>query len=130
MSFKQSKDGKMKVIIQGAPEPKKAPEIDHSAPLVERIIANLRHIYDPEMPLNIYDLGLIYGIELDDFNNVTITMTLTAPNCPAADFILEEVRTKTAAFDDVNKVTVNLVWDPPWTRDSMSDEAKLELGLL
>lgn len=94
----------------------------------EAIVAMLKTVYDPEIPVNVYDLGLIYNIEVDDEKNVRIDMTLTAPNCPAADFILEDVRMKIESVDDVNNVEVNLVFEPEWDKDMMSEEAKLELG--
>ena len=94
------------------------------------IVATLKNIYDPEIPVNVYDLGLIYNIEVDDEKNVRIDMTLTAPNSPAADFILEDVRMKIESVDDVNNVEVNLVFEPEWDKDMMSEEAKLELGFL
>lgn len=94
----------------------------------EAIVAMLKTVYDPEIPVNVYDLGLIYNIEVDDEKNVRIDMTLTAPNCPAADFILEDVRMKIESVDGVNNVEVNLVFEPEWDKDMMSEEAKLELG--
>lgn len=96
----------------------------------EAIVAMLKTVYDPEIPVNVYDLGLIYNIEVDDEKNVRIDMTLTAPNSPAADFILEDVRMKIESVDDVNNVEVNLVFEPEWDKDMMSEEAKLELGFL
>lgn len=96
----------------------------------EAIVSMLKTVYDPEIPVNIYDLGLIYKVDIDDEKNVRIDMTLTAPNCPAADFILEDVRQKVASIDGVRNVEVNLVFEPEWDRDMMSEEAKLELGLL
>lgn len=96
----------------------------------EAIVAMLKTVYDPEIPVNVYDLGLIYNIEVDDEKNVRIDMTLTAPNCPATDFILEDVRMKIESVDDVNNVEVNLVFEPEWDKDMMSEEAKLELGFL
>ena len=96
----------------------------------EAIVAMLKTVYDPEIPVNVYDLGLIYNIEVDDEKNVRIDMTLTAPNCPADDFILEDVRMKIESVDDVNNVEVNLVFEPEWDKDMMSEEAKLELGFL
>ncbi len=96
----------------------------------EEIVRMLKTVYDPEIPVNIYDLGLIYDVDIDDDKNVTITMTLTAPNCPAADFILEDVRFKIGSIKDVNNVIVNLTFEPEWNRDMLSEEAKLELGLL
>lgn len=91
----------------------------------------LRTVYDPEIPVNIYDLGLIYRIELDDeATRLQVDMTLTAPNCPAADFILEDVRTKLEAIRGLESVDVQLVFEPEWTKDMMSEEAKLDLGLM
>ena len=96
----------------------------------ERIIAMLKTVYDPEMPVNIYDLGLIYKIDLQDDGDVSIDMTLTAPNCPAADFIMEDVRQKVDSVEGVNSSVINLVFEPEWDKDMMSEEAKLELGFL
>ena len=90
----------------------------------EAIVAMLKTVYDPEIPVNVYDLGLIYKVDIDEEKNVRIDMTLTAPNCPAADFILED------AVDGVNNVEVNLVFEPEWDKDMMTEEAKLELGFL
>lgn len=96
----------------------------------EKIVGMLKTVYDPEIPVNVYDLGLIYEVDVDDDKNVTITMTLTAPNCPAADFILEDVRFKVSTVPEVNNVIVNLTFEPEWNRDMLSEEAKLELGFL
>ena len=96
----------------------------------ERIIDVLKTVYDPEIPVDIYNLGLIYRIDLHDDGVLEIDMTLTAPNCPAADFIVEDVRLKLAAIDGVTDARVNLVFEPEWDKDMMSDEAKLELGFL
>ena len=97
----------------------------------ERVIEVLRTVFDPEIPVNIYDLGLIYKIELnDDATELSVDMTLTAPNCPAADFILEDVRQKLETISDLNKVDVQLVFEPEWNKDMMSEEAKVELGFL
>ena len=95
-----------------------------------KIVQVLKEVYDPEIPVNVYDLGLIYNIDLDDENNVEIRMTLTAPNCPIADDILNEVHDKVKEVNEVNEVKIDLVFDPPWDKDLMSEEAKLELGLL
>ncbi|SBV95998.1 iron-sulfur cluster assembly protein [uncultured Dysgonomonas sp.] len=95
-----------------------------------KIVNMLKTVYDPEIPVNVYDLGLIYEVEVDDDKNVTITMTLTAPNCPAADFILEDVRYKVESIKEVNNVIVNLTFEPQWNKDMLSEEAKLELGFL
>ena len=96
----------------------------------EAIVAALKTVYDPEIPVSVYDLGLIYKVDIDEAKHVQIDMTLTAPNCPAADFIVEDIRMKVEAVDGVKSVHVNLVFDPEWHRDMMSEEAKLELGLL
>jgi len=95
----------------------------------ERIVDVLRTVYDPEIPVNIYDLGLIYKIDLKDDSTVDIDMTFTAPTCPAADFILEDVRQKVDALDGVKSASVNLVFEPAWDQSMLSDEARLELGL-
>ncbi len=96
----------------------------------EKIVDMLKTVYDPEIPVNVYDLGLIYKIDVADGGAVTIDMTLTAPNCPVADFIVEDVRQKVASIDGVTSATVNLVFEPEWDREMMSEEAKLELGFL
>ncbi|MDP4276509.1 MAG: iron-sulfur cluster assembly protein [Bacteroidota bacterium] len=98
--------------------------------LEESIVKMLRTVYDPEIPINIYDLGLVYQIDAQPEGDVVIEMTLTAPNCPAADFILEDVRMKVESIEGVKSVTVNLVFEPVWDKDMMSEEAKLELGFL
>ena len=97
--------------------------------LEERIVAMLKTVYDPEIPVNIYDLGLIYRIETNN-GDVIIDMTLTAPNCPAAEFIMEDVKMKIESVEGVKSVIVNLVFEPEWDKDMMSDEAKLELGFM
>ena len=94
------------------------------------VVNALKNTYDPEIPVNIYDLGLIYKIDVDDYNQVIITMTLTAPNCPVADELLMEIKEKVEAIDDVKTATINLTFDPPWDKDMMTEEAMLELGLL
>lgn len=96
----------------------------------ERIVEMLKTVYDPEIPVNIYDLGLIYKIDVDENGAVFIDMTLTAPNCPAADFIMEDVRQKVESIEEVCNATINLVFEPEWDKDMMSEEAKLELGFL
>ena len=97
--------------------------------LNERVIELLRTVYDPEIPVNIYDLGLIYNIDInEEGNQLQEDMTLTAPNCPAADFIVEDVRQKLETIEDFRRVDVNLVFEPEWNKDMMSEEAKLELG--
>jgi FeS assembly SUF system protein len=94
------------------------------------IVHILKNIYDPEIPVNIYDLGLIYEINPKEDNTVEIVMTLTAPNCPIADQILEEVKGKIEMLDSVKECIVTLVFDPPWDQSMMSEEALLELGML
>ena len=98
--------------------------------LETRIIQELKNIYDPEIPVNIYDLGLIYDIDIDKHNNVEITMTLTTPNCPIADQLLTDVKKYITYIKGVNDVKINLVFYPPWDKSMMSDEALLELGML
>ena len=90
----------------------------------------LRTVFDPEIPVDIYSLGLIYKIDIADDGALNIDMTLTAPNCPAADFILEDARLKLESVDGITSVNINIVFEPEWTQDMMSEEAKLELGLL
>lgn len=96
----------------------------------ENIIEVLKTVYDPEIPVNVYDLGLIYKIDLQDDGELVLDMTLTAPNCPAADFIMEDIRQKVESVEGVTSATVNLVFEPEWDKDMMSEEAKLELGFL
>ncbi|MCD7720945.1 MAG: iron-sulfur cluster assembly protein [Prevotellaceae bacterium] len=97
----------------------------------ERVVEMLKTVYDPEIPVNVYDLGLIYRIEVsDDCRGLEVDMTLTAPNCPAADFILEDVRQKLEAIEGLERVDVRLVFEPEWNKDMMNEEAKLEMGLL
>ena len=103
---------------------------NENTPIEEKIVKMLRTVYDPEIPVNVYDLGLIYNVEVDDEKNVKIEMTLTAPNCPAADFIVEDVRMKIESIEDVKSVDIQLVFEPEWDKDMMSEEAKLELGFL
>ncbi|MCX7863398.1 MAG: iron-sulfur cluster assembly protein [Bacteroidales bacterium] len=95
-----------------------------------KIVDVLKKIYDPEIPVNIYDLGLIYDILIDDEYNVEIKMTLTSPNCPMVDSMLQEIYDKTRTIDGVKSVVLNIVFDPPWDKSMMSDEAKLDLGLI
>ncbi|RRD93118.1 metal-sulfur cluster assembly factor [Bacteroides heparinolyticus] len=96
----------------------------------EKIVAMLKTVFDPEIPVNVYDLGLIYKIDVSDDGEAVIDMTLTAPNCPAADFIMEDVRQKVESIDGLVSATINLVFEPEWNKDMMSEEAKLELGFL
>jgi FeS assembly SUF system protein len=96
----------------------------------EKIVALLKTVFDPEIPVNIYDLGLIYEINVTDSGEVNINMTLTAPNCPVADFIVEDVRQKVETVEGVISCIINLVYEPEWDKEMMSEEAKLELGFL
>ena len=96
----------------------------------EKIVKMLKTVYDPEIPVNVYELGLIYKIDLDDNACLRLDMTLTAPNCPAADFILEDIRMKLESIEGIKSVDVNLVFEPEWNQDMMTEEAKLELGFL
>ena len=111
------------------PAGKRQPEIKGDT-LEERIVSAIRTVYDPELPVNVYDLGLIYSIEQENAGSVCIKMTLTAPACPVAGTLPGMVEQAVARLDEVDAVCVELVWDPPWTRDCMSDAARLELGLL
>ena len=98
--------------------------------LEAEIVRTLKTIFDPEIPVNIYDLGLIYAVDIHDDRNVEVKMTLTAPNCPMADQLLSEVNEKTNAIEGVKEAKINLVFDPPWDKSMMSEEAMLDLGLL
>jgi FeS assembly SUF system protein len=98
--------------------------------LGEEIVKVICTIYDPEIPVNIYELGLIYDVEVSDIGDVRIEMTLTSPNCPVAESLPAEVEEKVKAIDKINDAKVNIVFEPPWTKEMMSDEAKLELGML
>ncbi len=105
-------------------------EISEKQEIEARIAGVLKSVYDPELPVNIYDLGLIYEINVDDDHVAHITMTLTAPNCPLADQVVEEVKYKVAGTRGVKDCQVKLTFNPPWNRDMMSEEAKLDLGFL
>lgn len=96
----------------------------------EEIVRMLKTVYDPEIPVNVYDLGLIYDIDIQDNGHVVVTMTLTAPNCPAADFIMEDVKMKVESVKGIKEVTINLTFEPEWSKEMMSEEALLELGFL
>jgi len=125
------------VIQPGAPAPQTGelqtaglmPDPERDAALRPAVVAALSRVYDPEIPVNIYDLGLVYDIVIDAAGTVGIRMTLTAPACPAAQFLPGEVRRRVAEVPGVADVKVDLVWEPPWDRDRMSDAAKLQLGL-
>jgi FeS assembly SUF system protein len=99
------------------------------ADLKENVIAEIKKIFDPEIPVNIYELGLIYKVEVDEANKVYIEMTLTSPNCPVAESLPKDVKDNTMKVEGVSDVDLKLVWDPPWDKDKMSEAAKLELNL-
>lgn len=101
-----------------------------TAVLGDKIVRTLKTIFDPEIPVDIYELGLIYDVFVNEDNDVKILMTLTTPNCPVAESLPQEVKEKVRSLDEVNDVELELTFDPPWTRDLMSEEAKLELGFL
>jgi FeS assembly SUF system protein len=98
--------------------------------LGDRVVEALRTVYDPEIPVNIFELGLIYKIDVDDQNAVQVDMTLTSPMCPVAETLPEEVKTKIEAIEGVTAAAVNVVWDPPWNPSMMTEEAQLELGII
>ena len=95
-----------------------------------KTVEMLRTVFDPEIPVNVYDLGLIYKIDVSDDFEITVDMTLTAPSCPAADFIMEDIQQKLDSIHGVKSATVNLVFEPEWNKDMMSEEAKLDLGFM
>ena len=97
--------------------------------LITKVISEIKKIYDPEIPVNIYELGLIYKIEIDNEKRVLIEMTLTSPNCPVAESLPNSVKDNILKIDGIKNVDLKLVWDPPWTKDKMSEAAKLELNL-
>ena len=97
--------------------------------LKDKIITEIKKIYDPEIPVNIYELGLIYKIEVDKENNALIEMTLTSPNCPVAESLPNSVKENILKIDEIKNVEIKLVWDPPWTKEKMSEAAKIELNL-
>ncbi|MBL8033358.1 MAG: DUF59 domain-containing protein [Leptospiraceae bacterium] len=105
-------------------------ELSAKDELRERIIAQLRTCFDPEIPVNVYDLGLIYGIDIADDMSVRIDMTLTSPNCPSIESLPSEIQQKAESVEGVKEVKIELIWDPPFHTGMMSDEAKLQLGLM
>jgi FeS assembly SUF system protein len=117
--------------LDGFLKPQPAPSAGEiGGNLYEAVIDALKEIYDPEIPVNIYDLGLIYGVEVSEGSHVAVTMTLTTPHCPVAESMPGEVELRVGSVPGVGVAEVNLVWDPPWDPQKMSDEAKLELGML
>ena len=124
--------GRKKDYLEGflAQQPSTASPVEPGGALYERVIDALREIYDPEIPVNIYDLGLIYAVDVTEDGDIAITMTLTTPHCPVAESMPGEVEMRVLAVPGVRDAEVNLVWDPPWGPNLMSDEARLELGML
>jgi FeS assembly SUF system protein len=115
------------MITEGDGDKQRQAEVDA---LGEKVIAQLREVYDPEIPVNIFELGLIYKVDIEDDNSVKIDMTLTSPNCPVAEILPDEVRTKVLTVEGVSDAEINIVWEPPWNPGMMSEEAQLELGII
>jgi FeS assembly SUF system protein len=113
-----------------AQQPRTEPAGEPGGQLYEGVIEALKDIYDPEIPVNIYELGLIYGVEVTEDGHAAVTMTLTTPHCPVAESMPAEVELRVSAVPGIATCDVNLVWDPPWDPGKMSDEARLELGML
>ena len=113
-----------------AAKPPEASAAEPGGALYEAVIEALKEIFDPEIPVNIYDLGLIYGVDVSDDADVVITMTLTTPHCPVAESMPSEIEMRVSAVPGVRDAEVNVTWDPPWDPAKMSDEARLELGML
>lgn len=105
-------------------------DADKRLKLEEEVVKMLKTVYDPEIPVDIYSLGLVYKIDISDDADLTVDMTMTAPSCPMADFIIEDTRIKLESIEGLKSVTINLVFEPEWNKDMMSEEAKLELGFL
>jgi FeS assembly SUF system protein len=126
-TFERKRDYLEGFLSQKAPEP--AP-VEPEGDLYEAVIEALKEIYDPEIPVNIYDLGLIYDVEITPEHHAMVKMTLTTPNCPVAESMPGEVELRVGSVPGVGHAEVELVWDPPWDPQKMSDEAKLELGML
>jgi FeS assembly SUF system protein len=113
-----------------AQKPEPQPEGEPGGALYDAVIEALKEIYDPEIPVNIYDLGLIYGVDITGDGHAAVTMTLTTPHCPVAESMPGEVELRVGSVPGIGHAEVNLVWDPPWDPQKMTDEAKLELGML
>jgi FeS assembly SUF system protein len=124
--------GRKRDYLEGflAAQPSGLAPTEPGGDLYEAVIAALKEIFDPEIPVNIYDLGLIYGVDITPEGGVAVTMTLTTPHCPVAESMPGEIELRVASVPGVRDAEVNLVWDPPWDPQKMSDEAKLELGML
>ena len=127
MSDQARLDSATEFLSADATDQGRQAEIDQ---LSDRVIEALRTVYDPEIPVNIFELGLVYKIDIGDGNDVHVDMTLTSPMCPVAETLPEEVKAKVEAIDGVTAVEVNVVWDPPWNPSMMTEEAQLELGIL
>ena len=128
-TFERKKDYLAGFLAQ-QPKPVEAGAAEPGGDLYEAVIDALKDIYDPEIPVNIYDLGLIYGVEITPENHAKVTMTLTTPHCPVAESMPGEVELRVGAVPGIGDAEVTLVWDPPWDPGKMSDEARLELGML
>lgn len=126
-TFERKRDYLAGFLAQKPSEPSPA---EPGGDLYEAVIEALKDIYDPEIPVNIYDLGLIYGVEITPENHAKVTMTLTTPHCPVAESMPGEIELRVGSVPGVGHAEVELVWDPPWDPQKMSDEAKLELGML
>jgi FeS assembly SUF system protein len=126
-TFERKKD-----YLEGflAQRPREEAAAEPGGQLYEQVIEALKEIYDPEIPVNIYELGLIYGVDVTEDGHAAVAMTLTTPNCPVAETMPAEVELRVAAVPGIATCDVNLVWDPPWDPAKMSDEARLELGML
>ena len=127
-----AKMGRKRDYLEGflAQKPPEQPKGEPGGELYDSIIDTLKSIYDPEIPVNIYDLGLIYGVDVTEDGHAVVTMTLTTPHCPVAESMPGEIELQVGSVPGVGHAEVNLVWDPPWDPQKMSDEAKLELGML
>ncbi len=126
-TFERKKDYLAGFLAQ---QPAQAPTETPGGDLYEAVLDALKDIYDPEIPVNIYDLGLIYGVEVSPEGHATVTMTLTTPHCPVAESMPGEVELRVGSVPGIGDAEVNLVWDPPWDPGKMTDEARLELGML
>lgn len=128
----QAPQGRQRDYLEGflAKSPEGAKPGEPGGDLYEAVIAALKEIYDPEIPVNIYDLGLVYGVDITEDGHAVVTMTLTTPHCPVAESMPGEVELRIGSIPGIGLAEVNLVWDPPWDPGLMSDEAKLELGML
>jgi FeS assembly SUF system protein len=126
-NFQRKRDYLEGFLAQQAAEPS---PVEPGGNLYESVVDALKEIFDPEIPVNIYDLGLIYNVEVSDDGDAKVTMTLTTPHCPVAESMPAEVELRVSAVPGVRTADVDLVWDPPWDPQKMSDEAKLELGML